>query len=65
LYDSDTKLIRFRARGYDAIVGRWTTKDPIGFGGKNTNLYCYCQEDPVNNNDPRGLFINSPAQGGP
>lgn len=26
---------------YDPTVGRWTTKDPIGFAGGDTNLYGY------------------------
>lgn len=33
LWDADTKLIRFGARDYDPTIGRWTTKDPIGFAG--------------------------------
>ena len=55
LYDSDTKLVRFGARDYDAEAGRWTTKDPIGFGGLDTNLYAYALNDPLNNADPDGL----------
>ena len=55
LYDRDTKLIRFGARDYDAETGRWTTKDPIGFSGGDTNLYGYVLSDPVNLLDPRGL----------
>jgi len=55
LYDPDTKLVRFGSRDYDAQVGRWTAKDPIGFSGRRTNLYQYVVADPVNGNDPSGL----------
>lgn len=55
LYDTQTKLVRFGARDYEASVGRWTAKDPIGFGGGETSLYGYVGNDPVNNNDPIGL----------
>ncbi len=55
LYDSDTKLIRFGARDYDPEVGRWTSKDPIRFGGGDTNLYGYVSNDPINWWDPTGL----------
>ena len=41
------------ARDYDAEVGRWTSKDPIGFEGGDTNLYGYVLSDPVNLLDPR------------
>jgi RHS repeat-associated protein len=33
IYDADTGLVRFGARDYDTVTGRWTTKDPILFGG--------------------------------
>ena len=55
LYDSDTKLVRFGARDYDAETGRWTTKDPIRFKGDGTNLYAYVLNDPINFIDPSGL----------
>src|SRR2546426_783118 len=54
LYDPDTGLTRFGARDYDPVVGRWTTKDPIRFGGGDTNLYGYVMADPVNLVDPNG-----------
>ncbi|HEX7672551.1 MAG TPA: RHS repeat-associated core domain-containing protein [Bdellovibrio sp.] len=41
LYDQDTKLVRFGARDYDPSVGRWTSKDPLLFGGKQMNLFGY------------------------
>jgi RHS repeat-associated protein len=55
LYDFDTKLTRFGARDYDPTIGRWTTKDPIGFAGGDTNLYAYVGGNPMSYNDPSGL----------
>jgi RHS repeat-associated protein len=54
LYDADTKLVRFGARDYDAMVGRWTAKDPIRWWGGQPNLYQYCLGDPLNLIDPTG-----------
>jgi len=56
IYDQDTGLVRFGARDYDPNTGRWTAKDPILFGGGDTNLYGYTLGDPVNFVDPAGLF---------
>ncbi len=55
LYDRHTGLIRFGARDYDPQVGRWTAKDPLGFGADGPNLYGYVLNDPVNLIDPSGL----------
>jgi len=57
MYDRDTKLVRFGARDYDGENGRWTTKDPIGFGGGAANFYGYAANDPVNGADPTGLLL--------
>ena len=54
LYDSDTKLVRFGVRDYDSEAGRWTSKDPIGFEGGDSNLYGYLINDPINWIDPEG-----------
>jgi RHS repeat-associated protein len=59
LYDSDTGLVRFGARDYDAQAGRWTTKDPIGFAGGDVNLYGYVLNDPINLIDPNGQDATS------
>jgi RHS repeat-associated protein len=41
IYFPSTKMVKFGARFYDASVGRWLSKDPILFGGGDTNLYGY------------------------
>ena len=55
IYDQDTGLVRYGARDYDSEIGRWTAKDPLGFGGGDTNLYAYVINNPVNFIDPKGL----------
>ncbi|QTA84136.1 RHS repeat domain-containing protein [Desulfonema magnum] len=55
LHDKDTGLVRFGHRDYDPEIGRWTAKDPIGFGGGDTDLYGYCLSDSVNLIDPEGM----------
>ncbi|MEJ8293000.1 RHS repeat-associated core domain-containing protein [Delftia tsuruhatensis] len=56
LYDPETGLTRFGARDYDAETGRWTAKDPILFGGGDTNLYGYVLQDSVNLIDSDGML---------
>lgn len=55
LYDDASQLVKFGARVYDPEVGRWTSRDPILFGGGDTNLYGYVFNDPVNFIDDNGL----------
>jgi RHS repeat-associated protein len=63
LYDFEVGLVRFGARDYDPHTGRWTTRDPVGFGGRDTNLYNYVFADPVNLIDPNGadIWVEGPS----
>jgi RHS repeat-associated protein len=58
LHDPDTGLVRFGARDYEPTTGRWTSKDPTRFDGKDSNLYAYVSGDPLNAIDPTGLRMN-------
>jgi hypothetical protein len=40
---------------YDPTVGRWISADPIGFKGKDKNLYRYVMNSPIISTDPLGL----------
>ncbi len=54
-YDDESGLYYYRARYYDAKVGRFISEDPIGFAGGDVNLYSYVGNNPVNLVDPLGL----------
>lgn len=53
-----------RNRWYHQPLGRWTSRDPIGYEG-GTNLYTYIGGDPILFTDPQGLYpypgVNVPA----
>jgi RHS repeat-associated protein len=54
-WDSETGLYYYRARYYDAQVGRFNSEDPIGFHG-GVNYYNYVGNGPVRFIDPLGLY---------
>jgi RHS repeat-associated protein len=55
-WDGETGQYYYRARYYDARVGRFLSTDPIGFTAGDANLYRYVGNSPTNWVDPYGLY---------
>jgi len=55
-FDPESGLYYYRARYYNPRMGRFLTKDPIGFKGGDVHLYCYVKNNPVGRRDPLGLW---------
>jgi RHS repeat-associated protein len=56
IYETSSGLTRFGFRDYDAESGRWTSKDPLGFGGGGSNFYEYVLGNPIRAIDIWGLM---------
>jgi hypothetical protein len=52
----------YRARWYDANLGRFISEDPIGFAGGDVNLFGYVWNNPQGYTDPSGLQGTSAKQ---
>ena len=57
-YDSETQLLYFGYRYYNAASTKWLTVDPLQERG-GLNFTAYCGGDPVNQVDPLGLSFLS------
>jgi RHS repeat-associated protein len=55
-YDSESGLHYYRARYYDAGVGRFLSRDPIRYNA-GVNLYVYVGNNTIIFVDPMGLYI--------
>jgi RHS repeat-associated protein len=55
-FDEETGLYYYRARYYDAAIGRFISEDPMGFGAGDSNLYRYVGNSATNYTDPTGNF---------
>ena len=53
-YDKEISLYYLRARYYDAGLGRFVSRDPIGMED-DVNLYRYVKNSPIMHTDPSGL----------
>lgn len=53
--DLETGLYYYRARYFDPKVGRFISEDPLGIRD-NLNMYAYVHNNPVNFDDPFGLY---------
>jgi RHS repeat-associated protein len=54
-FDAETGLFHYRNRYYHAQLGRFLSRDPIGYAGSQWNLYEYVSSDPLSGLDPLGL----------
>jgi RHS repeat-associated protein len=54
--DDATGLTYYRARWYSGELGRFISEDPIGFGGRDINLFGYVHNNSINRKDPLGLL---------
>ena len=57
-YDPETGLYYYRARYFDADLGRFVGRDPLGYVD-GMSLYQYVDDTPFNSVDPDGLYPTS------
>jgi RHS repeat-associated protein len=55
-YDAASGLFYDNARWYDAVTGRFVSQDPIGFNGRDVNLFRYANNGPSYAIDPTGTL---------
>ncbi|MDZ7619413.1 MAG: RHS repeat-associated core domain-containing protein, partial [Patescibacteria group bacterium] len=54
-FDEETGLMHYRNRMYHPELGRFVSRDPLGYAGSHPNLFAYVLNMPPNRNDPSGL----------
>ncbi|HRS11581.1 MAG TPA: RHS repeat-associated core domain-containing protein [Sedimentisphaerales bacterium] len=61
-FDAETGLYYYRARYYNASIGRFLQTDPVGYTS-GINTYTYCGSNPVTFTDPSGCHALSSNYG--
>jgi len=61
-FDAESSFYQVRFRYFHPTLGRWLTRDPIGYEG-GINLYAYVKNQSVNITDPQGLDANTCTYG--
>ena len=60
-FDAESGLYYYRARYYDASIGRFLNEDPTQFLSGTVNFYAYVTNNPVSFRDPSGLQDSTDA----
>ena len=55
--DAETGNYLARNRFYNTALATWISRDPIGYKGKDVNLYRYVKDNPVVLTNPTGLTV--------
>jgi len=53
--DAETGLYHVRHRMYHATLSTWTSRDPLGYEGRDRDLYLYSLNQPLTRTDASGL----------